>query len=107
MFVEIAQGPLLSGYSTKTASIDNYFGSSGFCVGALQIPPLCKGRHGGVEASRGWVSREVLGSCEPASFLPPHAPPYKGGDSLGNHRCPSKNPHDFRKCHYFQPTEAL
>ena len=30
-------------------------GSSGFCVGALQIPPLCKGRQGGVEASRGWA----------------------------------------------------
>ena len=37
------------------------------------------------------------GSCKPASFLPPHAPPYKGGDSLGNHRRPSKHPHDFRK----------
>jgi hypothetical protein len=56
-----------------------------------------KGRQGGVEASRGWASRESLGSCKPARFLPPLAPPYKGGDPLGNHPRPSKNPHDFRK----------
>jgi len=79
----------------RTASFKS--GSSGFCVGAIQFPPLCKGRHGGVEASRGWASPEVLGSCKPARFLPPLAPPYKGGDSLGNHPCPSTHPHDFRK----------
>ena len=58
---------------------------------------LTKGRQGGVEASRGWVSRESRGSCKPARFLPPRAFPYKGGDSLRNHPRPSKHPHDFRK----------
>jgi hypothetical protein len=89
-------------------------GSSGSCVGTIQFPPLCKGRLGGVEAFRGWASRESRGWCKPARFLPPHAPPYKGGgtggrphppppdsnnrgDSLGNHPRPSKHPHDFRK----------
>jgi len=55
--------------------------------GPNRIPHLCKGRLGGVEASRGW-----------APFLPPLAPPYKGGESLGTHpRRPSTDPLDFRK----------
>src|SRR3990170_6708748 len=81
-----------------------------FVWAPIQFPPLCKGRQGGVEASRGWASREGVGSCERAGFLPPLAPPYKGGGSLGappyqgggslrNHPRPSKHPHDFRKNH--------
>jgi hypothetical protein len=65
-------------------------GSSGFCVGAIQFPPLCKGRQGGVEASRGWVSREGRGWCKPARFLPPHPLLTKEGTPLGTtHVLPS------------------
>ena len=59
-------------YDFAGIEIQNKDGSSGFCVGTLQIPPLCKGRQGGVEASRGWASRESRDSGKPASFLPPH-----------------------------------
>jgi len=82
-------------------------GSSGFCVGAIQFPPLCKGRHGGVDASRGWASREVLGSCKPASFLPPLAPPPDSnnrgeGTPLGtNHVLPSTHTISGRAAYLF------
>jgi hypothetical protein len=72
------------GHSGRPATeAGRYLGSSGFCVAAIQFPPLCKGRLGGVEASRGWASREVLGSCKPASFLPPHPLLTKEGTPLG------------------------
>ena len=87
-------------------------GSSDSCVGAIQFPPLCKGRgtkahspplckgrHGGVEASRGCAERESRGSCKPVRFLPPHPLLTIEGDSLGNHRRPSKNPYVFLKSH--------
>ena len=67
-----------------------FFGSSDFCAGTLQIPPLCKGRQGGVDASRGWASRESRDSGKPASFLPPHPLLTKEGTPLGTtHVLPS------------------
>jgi hypothetical protein len=46
-------------------------GSSDLCVNTLQSPPLCKGRRGGLEASRGWASERSatggLRTCQTAS----------------------------------------
>src|SRR3989337_1681141 len=62
----------VSSYGLYRLGTGHQKGSSGFCVGALQIPPLCKGRQGGLESSRGL-----------SSFLPPHPLLTKEGTPLG------------------------
>jgi len=45
----IVAAPSTSASVVERKFVYNY-GSSGLCVGAIQFPPLCKGRHGGVDA---------------------------------------------------------
>ncbi len=63
-------------------------------VGAIQFPPLCKGRRGGVEASRGWASRERRGWCKPARCLPPH--PLPPTVTIGGRGLPWEPPTSFQ-----------
>ena len=72
------------------------FGSSGFCVGVIQFPPLCKGRRGGVDASKGWVP-----------LLPPLAPPYKGGDRLGTQPLLTKEGTPLGTTHVLPSTHTI
>ena len=57
-------------YDLAGIEIQHKKGSSGFCVGALQSPPLCKGRQGRVEASRGWAQGGLVRVSRQAFYLP-------------------------------------
>jgi len=88
-------------YNFAGIQIHNKKGSSGYCVGALQIPPLCKGRQGGVEASRGWTSGGALVRVSrPDLYLPTPSlqrrGTYTGRPSLQRRGLPSEPPTSFQ-----------
>ncbi len=45
-----------------------------------ELPPLCKGREGGVEAPAQGACSWSIGGSPLCKTLPPLAPPYKGGE---------------------------
>jgi len=82
-------------YNFAGIQIHNKKGSSGYCVGALQIPPLCKGRQGGVEASRGWTSGGALVRVSrPDLYLPAPLPPTV---TIGGRGLPWEPPTSFQE----------
>src|SRR3990170_6840669 len=85
----------VSSYGLYRLGTGHQKGSSGFCVGALQIPPLCKGRQGGVEASRGWTSGGALVRVSrPDLYLPAPLPPTV---TIGGRGLPWEPPTSFQE----------